>query len=91
MSQLQHVEEDSLTSGDTPADMSQLQHVEEDSLASGDTPADMSQLHVEEDSLASGDTPADMSQLQQLAEGPRVEFASVLFSLQKLWFMATVL
>ena len=57
MSQLQHVEEDSLASGDM------LRKTEEDSLASEDPPpslqTDMYQLqHVEEDSLASGDPPS---------------------------------
>ena len=56
MSQLQHVEENSLASADFPADMSQLP-VEESHLPV-QTPWDMSQLqHVEEDSLASEDPP----------------------------------
>ena len=38
MSQLQHVEEDSLARGDPPTDMSQLQHSEEVALVSGDVP-----------------------------------------------------
>ena len=64
MSQLYHAEEDSLASGDPPADMLRKTHyVEEESLASGYPPADMCQLqHVEkdyfeDDSLASGDPP----------------------------------
>ena len=58
MTQLQHVEEDSLASGDPlQTDVSQL-HVEEDSLVSADSlHTDMTQLqHAEEDSLASGES-----------------------------------
>ena len=62
MTQLHHVEDDSLASGDPlHTDMTQLHHVEDDSLASGDSlHTDMTQLHhVEDDSLASGDPPED--------------------------------